>query len=94
MYEEDGIAFDVAPRGPSWRPYQGVLPPRLKMRLGSRIVQDRETLDPDSFDDSWKLASLENLAAGREPFWIGKEAALEERKLLQQAEEDGHEDRN
>ena len=71
MYQENGIAFDVAPRGPSWRPYQGVLPPRLKMRLGRRIAQARETSDPDSFDDGRELAALEGLAAGREPFWIG-----------------------
>lgn len=51
---------------------QGVLPPRLKMRLGRRIAQDRETLDPDSFDDSWELDRLEAIAAGRECFWFGK----------------------
>lgn len=72
MYEEDGIAFDVAPRDPSWMPYQGVLPPRLKMRLGRLIDQARETLDSDIFDDGWQLAALEGLAAGREPFWFGK----------------------
>ena len=79
MYEENGIAFDVAPREPSWRPYQGVLPPRLKMRLGRRIAQARETQDPDSFDDGRELAAFESLAAGRECFWMGKESALEER---------------
>ena len=73
MYQEDGIAFDVAPRGSSWKPYQGVLPPRLKMRLGRSIDQARSTLDSDSFDDGRKLAALEGLAAGREPFWFGEE---------------------
>ena len=71
MYQEDGIAFDVAPRALSWRPYQEVLPPRLKMALGRRIAQLRETLDPDSFDDGRELAALEGLAAGRECFWFG-----------------------
>ena len=77
MYEEDGIAFDVAPRGPTWRPYQGVLPPRLKMRLGRRIAQARETLDPERFDDGRELAALESLAAGRERFWTGKDSPLD-----------------
>ena len=78
MYQENGIAFDVAPRDPSWMPYQGPLPPRLKMRLGQRIDQARGTLNVDSFDDGRELAALEGLAAGREPFWFGK------------AEEEGH----
>ena len=73
MYQENGIAFDVAPRGPSWRPYQEVLPPQLKMRLGRLIAHARETLDSDSFDDGWKLAAYESLAAGRECFWFGED---------------------
>ena len=70
--EGDRIAFDVTPREPSWKPYQGVLPPRLKMRLGRRIALARETLDTNSFDDGRELAAFESLAAGRECFWIGK----------------------
>ena len=72
MLLEDGLEFDIKPREPSWRPYQGVLPPRLKMRLGARIDQGREMLASDSFDDAWELAGLEAIAAGHEPFWIGK----------------------
>ena len=72
MYEDNGIAFDVAPHGPTWKPYQGVLPPRLKMRLGQRVDQARGTLNADSFDDGRELAALEGLAAGREHFWFGK----------------------
>lgn len=72
MYEEDGIAFDVVPHDPSWKPYRGVLPPRLKMRLGRLIAQVRETLDPDSFDDRWELEALLEVAAGREWLWFGK----------------------
>lgn len=79
MYEEDGIAFDVVPRDPSWKPYRGALPPRLKMRLGRRIAQAREVLDPDSFDDRWDLEALLAIAEDDEPFWIGKESVLEER---------------
>ena len=98
MYEEDGIAFDVAPRDPSWKPYRGALPPRLKMRLGRRIAQAREVLDPDSFDDGRELAALEGLAAGRENFWIGKERVFEERpeRASQSArgEQDGDSGRN
>ena len=72
MYEEDGIAFDVAPRGPSWRPYQGAPTPRMKLWLHRRIGQAREMLASDSFQDAWKLAGLEAIAAGREPLWIGE----------------------
>ena len=72
MLLEDGIEFDVAPRGPTWRPYQGVLTPRMKVWLQCLIGQAREMLDLDSFDDGWKLAAYESLAAGREPIWFGK----------------------
>ena len=71
IYEDNGIAFDVAPRDPSWMPYQGVLPPRLKMWLGRQIDQARKTEDSDNFNDGRKLAALEGLAAGRERFWFG-----------------------
>ena len=72
MLFEDGLEFDVNPHNPSWRPYDGVMPPRLKMRLGVKIHQAREMLASDSFDDAWELAGLEAIAAGHEPFWIGK----------------------
>ena len=72
MLFEDGIAFDVAPRGPSWRPYQGVLTPRMKLWLQRLIGQAREMLAPDNFDDNWELTGLKAIAAGREPIWIGK----------------------
>ena len=68
----DDYDFDIKPRGPSWRPYEGKPTPRMKMWLGALIHRAREMMDPESFEDRWKLEALLAVAAGRERFWIGK----------------------
>lgn len=68
----DDYDFDIKPRGPSWRPYDGKPTPRMKMWLGALIHRAREMMDPESFDDAWELERLQAVADGLEPFWIGK----------------------
>ena len=72
MRNEDGTEFDIKPRGPSWRPDQGVPTPRMKIWLQAEAHRAREMMDPDNAGDGWACAHHQAVAVGREPFWIGK----------------------